>query len=81
MQYNKEEEVNINNLIGQKVNNPVLLQIVPLVILNSTNKIEFQTNVTFCIGSNTTLIRQDIADKLDSQGTNSTLNITNAVAT
>lgn len=81
MQYNKEEEVNINNLIGQKVNNPVLLQIVPLVTLNSTNKIEFQTNAILYIGSDTTLIPLDTADKLNSQGTNSTLNIANAVAT
>ena len=81
MQYNKEEEVNINNLIGQKVNNPVLLQIVPSVILNSTNKIEFQTNAILYIGSDTTLIPLDAADKLNSQGTNSTLNIASAVAT
>lgn len=81
MQYNKEEEVNINNLIGQKVNNPVLLQIVPLVTLNSTNKIEFQTNAILYIGSDTTLIPLDTADKLNSQGTNSTLNIASAVAT
>ena len=49
--------------------------------MNNTNKIEFHTNAILDAESDTTLISQDIADKLNLQGTNKTLNITKAVAT
>ena len=71
----------INNLAERNGNNTTYFQVVPVVISNSTNKIELQTNAIIGAGSNKTLIRQDAADKLNLQVTKRTLNITNAVAT
>ena len=55
------------------------LQIVPVILTNSRRDIEVHTNALLDTGSDTTLIRKDIADKLKLNGIRRTLNISNAV--
>lgn len=81
LQHNKKEEVNISILTERKRSNTTCFQIVPIVISNSTNKIELQTNAILDTGSGKTLLRQDAADKLNLQLIDITLNNTNVVAT
>ena len=55
------------------------LQIVSVTLSNSRRDIEVHTNALLDTGSDTTLIRKDIADKLKLNGIRRTMNISNAV--
>ena len=55
------------------------LQTVPVTLTNSSRDIEVHTNALLDTGSDTTLIRKDITDKLKLTGIRRTMNISNAV--
>ena len=55
------------------------MQIVSVTLSNSRRDIEVHTNALLDTGSDTTLIRKDIADKLKLNGIRRTMNISNAV--
>ena len=70
---------NINNIIEREILSQTYLQIVPVTLTNSRRDIEVHTNALLDTGSDTTLIRKDIADKLKLNGIRRTMNISNAV--
>ena len=70
---------NINNITENKILSPTYLQIVPVTLTNSRRDIEVHTNALFDTGSDTTLIRKHIADKLKLTGIRREMNISNAV--
>ena len=69
---------NINN-IEREILSQTYLQIVPVTLTNSRRDIEIHTNALLDTGSDTTLIRKDIAEKLKLNGIRRTMNISNAV--
>ena len=70
---------NINNIFERKTLSQTYLQIILVTLTNSRRDIEVHTNVLLDTGSDTTLIRKDIADKLKLNGIRRTMNISNAV--
>ena len=70
---------NINNIFEREILPQTYLQIVSVTLTNSSRDIEVYTNALLDTGSDTTLIRKDIADKLKLNGIRRTMNISNAV--
>ena len=70
---------NINNIIEKEILSQTYLKIVSETLTNSRRDIEVHTNALLDTGSDTTLIRKDIADKLKLNGIRRTINISNAV--
>ena len=70
---------NINNIFERKTLSQTYLQIILVTLTNSKRDIEVHTNALLDTGSDTTLIRKDIADKLKLNGIRRTMNISNAV--
>ena len=66
---------NINNIFERKTLSQTYLQIVLVTLTNSKRDIEVHTNVLLDTGSDTTLIRKDIADKLKLNGIRRTMNM------
>ena len=67
---------NINNIIEKEILSQTYLKIVSENLTNSRRDIEVHTNALLDRGSDTTLVRKDIADKLNGIRT---INISNAV--
>ena len=70
---------NINNIIEKEILSQTYLKIVSETLTNSRRDIEVHTNALLDTGSDTTLIRKDIADKLKLNRIRRTINISNAV--
>ena len=70
---------NINNIFERKTLSQTYLQIVLVTLTNSRRDMEVHTNALLDTGSDTTLIRKDIADKLKLNGIRRTMNMSNAV--
>ena len=70
---------NIKNIIQKEILSQTYLQIVPITLTNSRRDIEVHTNALLDTGSDTILIRKDIADKLKLNGIRRAMNTSNAV--
>ena len=69
---------NINKIIEKEILSQTYLQINPVILTNSRRDIKVHNNIFLDTGSDTTLVRKDIADKLKLTGIR-TMNISNAV--
>ena len=69
---------NINNIIEKEMLSQTYLQTVPTTLTNSSSDIEVHTNAHLDTGSDTTLIRKDIADKLKLTIIKRAVNVSNA---
>ena len=69
---------NINNIIEKEMLSQIYLQTVPTTLTNSRSDIEVHTNAHLDTGSDTTLIRKDIADKLKLTIIKRAVNVSNA---
>ena len=70
---------NIKNIIQKEILSQTYLQIVPITLTNSRRDIEVHTHALLDTGSDTILIRKDIADKLKLNGIRRAMNTSNAV--
>lgn len=70
----------VNNLTENKTSCPTHLQIVPVTLKNTKGDIEVHTNAMLDSGSDTSLIRKDIAEKLNLSGVKTTMNLSNVVS-
>ena len=69
---------NINKIIEKEILSQTYLQINPVILTNSRRDIKVHNNIFLDTGSDTTLVRKDITDKLKLTGIR-TMNISNAV--
>ena len=69
---------NINKIIEKEILSQTYLQINPVILTNSRRDIKVHNNIFLDTGSDATLVRKDITDKLKLTGIR-TMNISNAV--
>ena len=75
---NRKVNSNVNTQNSAKEYNKTYLQVLPVIVSNGQYYIE--TNALLDTGSYSTLIRQDVADKLNLSGTNHPLELSNVMS-